>query len=299
VKQDAAHQFGDRLREVLDACRVSQRGLAERCGVPRDVVSRTVLGKAQAVAHHLLLGAAELCIEHGVSLEWLLTGRGEMMRGESLREAGVDELLRALAEAMLREGRLPPWLAAPSPAAPQPAAPQPPAPQPTTALRVRIAEPGYRTIGPESVGRYGARWSEYCVPVIGRIAAGEGADTVEATEHPPAWAGEFVLHSGAPAGAVAVRVAGESMAPAYRDGDMVIVDPTRPAESGVCVVLVEVDGHADARLKRLRLRARDAILESVNPAYPPQTIPRRRILRTMQVRTHLPLVMREYPAADE
>jgi phage repressor protein C with HTH and peptisase S24 domain len=152
---------------------------------------------------------------------------------------------------------------------------------------------GYTTVPAEDVPT-SPDWHEHYVPIIGRVAAGLGEDTCEATEYPPAWAGEFLCYDGGPATAVAVRVTGQSMEPRYRDGDMVIVDTGQPAASGeICCVLIDRDGIREARLKRLKISGPWAILESINSEHGPERLSAHRIVRAYRVVDHVPLIVAE------
>ena len=120
-------------------------------------------------------------------------------------------------------------------------------------------------------------WRGRFVPVLGRLAAGEGVDTVEAEQSPPGWADAFLLYKDAPAAAFALRVVGDSMLPDYRDGDMVVVDPGRPVKSGVCCAIYEHDGERAVRLKRVRISRGKTHLESLNPEYKTIDVPAKKV----------------------
>jgi phage repressor protein C with HTH and peptisase S24 domain len=73
--------------------------------------------------------------------------------------------------------------------------------------------------------------------------------------------------------AYALEISGDSMAPLYRDGDIVIVSPAAPVRRGDRVVVRTVAGEIMAKeLKRQTARAIE--LRSINPAYPDRVIPR-------------------------
>jgi transcriptional regulator with XRE-family HTH domain/phage repressor protein C with HTH and peptisase S24 domain len=160
--------------------------------------------------------------------------------------------------------------------------------QPPTASLDGDVQPGYRLIMAEELPE---RWQGRYVPVIGKLAAGQGIDTAQAEQMPPGWADEYVRYAGAPPHAVAVHVVGDSMEPRYRDGDMVIVDPARPRPSGICVVLVERHGQRIARLKRLRVQGGVAHLESCNASYPTIEVPAKDML-AYTIIAHLPRYVR-------
>ena len=71
---------------------------------------------------------------------------------------------------------------------------------------------------------------------------------------------------------------GDSMVPLYREGDRVIVDrEAAEVRKGDRVVVRTASGETLAK-ELTGLTARTATLGSINPAYPPRSIPRREIL---------------------
>jgi phage repressor protein C with HTH and peptisase S24 domain len=98
------------------------------------------------------------------------------------------------------------------------------------------------------------------IPLIGMAQAGgqgffdDGWDEVElpATMDPNAYA---------------LSISGESMEPAYREGDAIIVSPAAPVRVGDRVVARATDGAVMAKILRRRTASRIE-LESVNPAFP-------------------------------
>jgi phage repressor protein C with HTH and peptisase S24 domain len=134
-------------------------------------------------------------------------------------------------------------------------------------------------------------WRPFYVPIIDNIAAGAGTDTLQAEQFPPGWAESFVAFPDAPEGAFAVRVRGDSMAPRYHDGDLIIVDPARQGRSGEPAVVVYQDPSTGARLsrlKRLRLGSDRAVLESLHPDYPPVELTGEDLIAAYGVYRHLP-----------
>ena len=73
---------------------------------------------------------------------------------------------------------------------------------------------------------------------------------------------------------LSLRIAGDSMAPLYREGDRVIVDREASAvRKGDRVVVRTTTGETLAK-EVAALTARTVTLASVNPAYPPRTVAR-------------------------
>ena len=68
-------------------------------------------------------------------------------------------------------------------------------------------------------------------------------------------------------GAYALEINGDSMAPIYRDGDLVIVSPSAPIRRGDRVVVRTNKGELIAR-QLSRRTAQRVELSSLNPAHP-------------------------------
>lgn len=253
--------------------------------------------------------------EKGINVNWLLTGQGPMLHLPLARlSEGVT--IQQLAEIWGQYGGAGPeglgFVGATVPFAPEqqaelarrrlaardarkaaegpprtPAGPTEP-PAPPYAV-TRIVEPGFREVAAEELPE-GEDWRGRYVPVIGRLAAGEGVDTLEAESLPAGVAASYLLYKGAPTGAFAVRVVGDSMEPDYRPGDMVVVDPARPVREGLACVIVQADGDRLARLKILEKARGGWRLRSLNPAHPPVDLPGKRLVAAYAVVRHLPFV---------
>ena len=107
------------------------------------------------------------------------------------------------------------------------------------------------------------------IPVVSRVAAGDPATFTDG-DFPPGFADEFVP---APAdiddiNAFALRVHGESMAPRFRDGDIVICSPARIPDNGDAVV-AKVRGE-ETTCKILYVDKENVTLSPVNSRYPAQ-----------------------------
>lgn len=121
---------------------------------------------------------------------------------------------------------------------------------PLLSRSIEIVDPDYRPSG-------GA------IPILGWISAGAPIEAIEDIEQfdPreffPAGEGYFLL-----------RVRGESMIGDHiRDGDLVLVEPSRSAADGETVVAILPDGHAT--LKRLYRDGKRFRLQPSNPAMKP------------------------------
>lgn len=110
------------------------------------------------------------------------------------------------------------------------------------------------------------------IPVVSKVAAGDPAVYTDG-EYPAGFAEEFVP---SPADlddvqAFALRITGDSMAPRFRDGDIVICSPERVPENGDAVV-AKVNGD-ETTCKIFYLHGRNVTLSPVNPNYPAQVYP--------------------------
>ena len=71
--------------------------------------------------------------------------------------------------------------------------------------------------------------------------------------------------------AYALEISGDSMKPAYRDGDVIVVSPGTPIRRGDRVVVKTKDG--EVMVKELKRRtARTLELQSLNPSHPDRTL---------------------------
>ena len=78
-------------------------------------------------------------------------------------------------------------------------------------------------------------------------------------------------------GVYALEISGDSMAPLYRAGDRIVVDPATEPRRGDRVVLKTRDGEVMAK-ELSRLTGAKVELRSLNPAYPDRTLDRKDVL---------------------
>jgi repressor LexA len=110
------------------------------------------------------------------------------------------------------------------------------------------------------------------VPILGRIAAGQPIEAVDAPDAELPIAPEY-LGGG---DHFALVVSGDSMTgDGIHDGDLVLVKSAQDAPNGAIVVAL-ID-EFEVTLKRLRRRRDVVALESSNPAYQPRIIPADRV----------------------
>ena len=75
-------------------------------------------------------------------------------------------------------------------------------------------------------------------------------------------------------GKYGVIVHGDSMEPDIKDGDIVVIDPDVAIDNGSKVIVI-IDGQA--YVKKIYFQDNVIVLQSLNPRYPPITIPRRKM----------------------
>jgi len=114
------------------------------------------------------------------------------------------------------------------------------------------------------------------IPLISWAEAGEA----EVWEQARAEGGATAYGVDDPA-AIAVRIRGDSMEPDYKHGTVAIVYPSVPAKSGDLVVARLADG--SVHFKRLQVAGDDFTFISLNPLYPPVTVPRAKVDRIAPV----------------
>ena len=119
------------------------------------------------------------------------------------------------------------------------------------------------------------------VPVINSVAAGYPAGFTD-LGFPARVADEYVRTTdiGDP-DAFAARVVGDSMAPDYREGDVVVFSPARDVVSG-CDCFARLEPDHETTFKRVYFErddgGRDMIrLQPINNAYPPRAVPREEV----------------------
>ena len=82
---------------------------------------------------------------------------------------------------------------------------------------------------------------------------------------------ETALPSASDEHAYALEISGDSMKPAYRDGDIIVVSPGMPIRRGDRVVVKTTSG--EVMVKELKRRTARALeLQSLNPAHPDRTL---------------------------
>lgn len=116
----------------------------------------------------------------------------------------------------------------------------------------------------------GAR-SLQSVPLLGFAQVGNGGCFDDSGFPSGKGWDETALPSASDDHAYALEISGDSMKPAYRDGDIIVVSPGTPIRRGDRVVLKTSDG--EVMIKELRRRTAKALeLQSLNPVHPDRTL---------------------------
>lgn len=110
-------------------------------------------------------------------------------------------------------------------------------------------------------------------PLIGLAEAGAGGFFDDAGFATGAGWDEIDVLADADEHSYALEISGDSMAPLYRDGDIVIVSPAAPVRRGDRVVVKATSGEIMAKELK-RQTARTVELRSINPAFPDRVIAR-------------------------
>ena len=276
---------GNNIRKARKKAGLTQEQLARKCDCATNTIGRIERGELQP-AQTLKERIAEV-------LGLRLTVLEPEDQPVSTAPAGPKDHLRTLLQLL---GQMPPEdLATISPVVQALASRQPGGPA-AVQTSPQVDESGRQSqaalpadfdiVDVEQLPRH---WIGDYLPIIGRLAAGQGFDTSEAEAYPAGVACRYLRYQGAPPNAFVLAVEGQSMAPQFRHGDMVIVDPDQPVTGGLCVILTDDGtGQRIARLKRLVVQGSKACLESLNRAYSPISLPAER-LTACKIWRHLSL----------
>ena len=113
-------------------------------------------------------------------------------------------------------------------------------------------------------------------PLIGLAQAGAGGFFDDAGFATGVGWDEIDFLADADEHSYALEISGDSMAPLYRDGDVVIVSPSTPVRRGDRVVVKTTSGEIMAKELK-RQTARNVELRSINPAYPDRMLSRNEV----------------------
>ncbi|HEY9454465.1 MAG TPA: helix-turn-helix transcriptional regulator [Bradyrhizobium sp.] len=109
------------------------------------------------------------------------------------------------------------------------------------------------------------------VPLLGLAQAGNGGFFDDSGFPSGKGWDETALPSASDEHAYALEISGDSMKPAYRDGDIIVVSPGTPIRRGDRVVVKTTGG--EVMVKELKRRTtRTLELQSLNPVHPDRTL---------------------------
>jgi len=242
--------LGQVIRKYREELSLTQDRLASSAGISKPYLSNIATGKVKnPPADHVLLALEKALGIEGrqlIRMAHLARTPPDVREEHELLEAQVREL-RGVIRQMLGGGR-PPISAAdldqPRLGPPKPAG--------------RISPSGAIPVVNTVSGGYPQRLAD--LDCLG----GAGGEYVRCPDlHDPQ--------------AFAVRVVGDSMAPSYQEGDIVVISPNTPARSGDdCLVRFEPAGHTAFR-RYYPDDEQTARLQPVNSGYPPRSLGRSEI----------------------
>jgi SOS-response transcriptional repressor LexA len=113
------------------------------------------------------------------------------------------------------------------------------------------------------------------IPVINRVAAGYPREFTD-LDYPASIADDYIACPDvADPDAFAARVVGDSMAPDYREGEIVVFSPMLPTPHGSdCFVRLERDHETTFKRVYFEEGGKKIRLQPINPAYPPRIVDR-------------------------
>jgi phage repressor protein C with HTH and peptisase S24 domain len=123
----------------------------------------------------------------------------------------------------------------------------------------------------ELITAKGARRTRSSRPLLGLAQAGEGGYFDDAGFATGTGWDEIDVLADADEHSYALEISGDSMAPLYREGDIIIVSPAAPVRRGDRVVVKTAAGEILAKELK-RQTARTIELKSINPAYPDRVL---------------------------
>jgi phage repressor protein C with HTH and peptisase S24 domain len=126
------------------------------------------------------------------------------------------------------------------------------------------------------VASKGAKPTRSSRPLIGLAQAGVGGFFDDAGFATGAGWEEIDVLADADEHSYALEISGDSMAPLYRDGDIVIVSPSAPVRRGDRVVVKTTTGEILAKELK-RQTAKTVELKSFNPAFPDRILPKEEV----------------------
>lgn len=117
------------------------------------------------------------------------------------------------------------------------------------------------------------------IPLINKVSAGYPADFTDLDYPAGAADGYVVVPDLTDPNAFAIVVCGDSMAPRFEEGDILIISPAAPVKGGdFCFVRIDSHGEVTSTFKQVFFDdERTVRLASLNSRYDPRTYPREEI----------------------
>ncbi len=236
---------GERVRRARQAAGMTLADLAERLGVSKSQVSLWESGKRSLSDEWAAAIEAALGVDDGSIVEavrWAETPasvRAQVAASADLADRLRDAARRGVSlDDLLARGEL-----------------------------GRLVESASGNI--ESPRMLAAR-----IPVINKVSAGYPAEFTD-LDYPARVADAYVACPDVTdADAFAARVVGDSMAPAYREGEIVVFSPSAAVDSG-CDCFVRFEDRGESTFKRVFFDDEATVrLQPLNSAYPPRTVKR-------------------------
>lgn len=248
--------LGERIRHQREQLSLTQDQVAARAGISKPYLSNIETGRAKNPPTDAVLERLEEALGfEGGALRWLahLHRTPADVRAEKESAEAEAEKLRAILRNLI-QGRQEGDEAAVQ--------------SMLEGVRLRDVPPEPTAV-PWSAGR--------AVPLINSVVAGYPANFTD-LDYPAGVAEEYVrLPELDDPQAFAARVVGDSMAPVYHEGDVVVFAPNHPATSGMDCFVRFAESH-DTTFKRFYLDDDGLLrLQPLNPAYPSRRCEREEI----------------------
>ncbi len=242
--------LGDIIRSKRKELQLTQDRVAGRAGISKPYLSNIETGRTKNPPTDAVLRALERALRFD---------SGQLMRLAHIARTPMDirdEQEKLRAQVTQLRGALKGLLGKPTQ-------------RPISAADMELLSDTEANVQEVTLGRL--------VPIINRVSAGYPHEFTD-LDYPPSVADEYIrcpdVHDPQ---AFAARVIGDSMAPDYKEGDIIIFAPSTPARNGNdCFVRFESDG--GTTFKRAYIDDERTIrLQPINPEYPAATYPNEQI----------------------
>ncbi len=162
-----------------------------------------------------------------------------------------------------------------------------------------IWEPGKQVISAEQYEALPDAEKAIWVPIVGIAQCGPAVE--RSAEHPVGWADEFGKLDRPPRDphALLVELAGNSMAPHWRAGDLVLANPSRLPDANLPAVIVFDDGAATFKTWRQDPQTLELRLIPYNAEFDEERRPMHEVRRIMPVDEHIPAIRKRDVSSEE